>query len=697
MSDSDVNKLPLSSIEKMITPPDSGIKEKKNEVDPDAFRKAMQRKKTDADQHSKNKHELEESQAKKQGQEELSKDKTSDKKDPSPYSIQKSDSPFEKRTPRPKTPPVSPPANSPTSKTVINPDHINTNDDFSLSIDHLPESESSPTRPLVKSDVTILEGSKPPSPPEKETAQPEKKPLLSTHPEVEQEQDLKTFQKAPSPPPSPLEEKAPLASKEPEQKTSPEIAPKNPAQKEPIKTASPIETPRAPKSQESQKEPIKDSTPIERPKEPTPKEVQKEPVKDSTPIEKPKSPELQEMQKEPIKDATPIEKPKSPELQETQKEPAKDSPPIEKSKKEKAPAPKTNTTPIDTPKEPALKKEQKEPIKDSTPIEKPKLETAKEPKTNTTPIEKPKEPTPQEVQKAPEKSTTLIEKPKGPIQEEPKEPVKEVSKTEKKEIKAPPSSVAPNKTEKPTEAIQAEPSKTEKNTTSAKEIKEAPPSEEEKAQEPETDTIQDNPSLEKEAATSLPIQPNIKETKKASSREGTSETEEISETKSPMDLPVSETKEQQEDKQEEDDGLKDGPINFFSFTPGTESVFNTSSPCFVTLPSQVLELFERMVGVITVMEMMTDVKETTIQLNQPEFSSSVFFGSQITIVEFSHAPKIYNIRFEGSEEAVRLFEAHKKELEKSFTENDSDFSVHLIETSLRPPEKVGEEKQGKNR
>ncbi|MBS0627608.1 MAG: hypothetical protein JSS09_05295, partial [Verrucomicrobia bacterium] len=97
-------------------------------------------------------------------------------------------------------------------------------------------------------------------------------------------------------------------------------------------------------------------------------------------------------------------------------------------------------------------------------------------------------------------------------------------------------------------------------------------------------------------------------------------------------------------------------------------------------------LFERIVGVITVLQTKPGSSKTTLNLNQPQFASSIFFGSQITIEECDSAPKEFNIRFCGSEQAVKNFTAHKQELEaalaKGFEQKKLHFKVHQIETDL---------------
>lgn len=111
----------------------------------------------------------------------------------------------------------------------------------------------------------------------------------------------------------------------------------------------------------------------------------------------------------------------------------------------------------------------------------------------------------------------------------------------------------------------------------------------------------------------------------------------------------------------------------------------TGSPTGVPayLSPQVYALFERMVGVITVMSQ-TDVKETTITLNSPEFASSIFFGSQIIIQEYATAPLQYNIQITGNPDAVKVFEGSAQDLLASLNSGQYKFRINRLDIGERP-------------
>lgn len=135
--------------------------------------------------------------------------------------------------------------------------------------------------------------------------------------------------------------------------------------------------------------------------------------------------------------------------------------------------------------------------------------------------------------------------------------------------------------------------------------------------------------------------------------------------------------------------LEDNPLKLAE--PQSSFLFSTpidtsSSNNLHRLSSDLYALFERIVGVVTLLQTKTGISQTTLNLNQPQFASSIFFGSQITIEEWDSAPKEFNIRFSGTEQAVKAFTEHKQELETALTDGFETkrfrFKVHRVETDL---------------
>jgi hypothetical protein len=121
-------------------------------------------------------------------------------------------------------------------------------------------------------------------------------------------------------------------------------------------------------------------------------------------------------------------------------------------------------------------------------------------------------------------------------------------------------------------------------------------------------------------------------------------------------------------------------------------------PSYPNISPQLQELFDRMVGVMTVMNM-SGITETVITLNSPQFASSVFFGTQIIIQEFSTAPQAFNIQLNGEPQAVALFQGSADDLMAAFQAGNYNFRVNRLETGYladRPLFKRKEKASGEN-
>ncbi|MBS0648649.1 MAG: hypothetical protein JSS10_05430 [Verrucomicrobia bacterium] len=112
---------------------------------------------------------------------------------------------------------------------------------------------------------------------------------------------------------------------------------------------------------------------------------------------------------------------------------------------------------------------------------------------------------------------------------------------------------------------------------------------------------------------------------------------------------------------------------------------SATAPGYTSLNSEMLALFEKMVGQITIMLEPNGPTETTINLNSPEYAKSMFYGAQIKIKEYSTAPRAYNIEFYSTERNNRFFRKNIPSLRAAF-QGEKRFSIHTIETSLLPEE-----------
>jgi len=104
------------------------------------------------------------------------------------------------------------------------------------------------------------------------------------------------------------------------------------------------------------------------------------------------------------------------------------------------------------------------------------------------------------------------------------------------------------------------------------------------------------------------------------------------------------------------------------------------------LSPQIEAIFEKMASMMIVMSSSGDV-ETTLFLDNPHFASSLFFGTQITIREFTTAPKAFNIEITSFSPAISAIESCKNALLSSFRNGNFNFSVHRFDTHIQNEER----------
>ncbi|HEY2810744.1 MAG TPA: hypothetical protein VGJ00_05095 [Rhabdochlamydiaceae bacterium] len=112
----------------------------------------------------------------------------------------------------------------------------------------------------------------------------------------------------------------------------------------------------------------------------------------------------------------------------------------------------------------------------------------------------------------------------------------------------------------------------------------------------------------------------------------------------------------------------------------TSSVASTAA--LSPLSVEVEALFEKMAATMLVMTSSGE-QETTLFLDGSQFSSSPFFGTRITIKEFSTAPKVFNVEIALQQAALHLLAAHTGSLLAAFESNRFAFSVHRLTTELQ--------------
>lgn len=127
------------------------------------------------------------------------------------------------------------------------------------------------------------------------------------------------------------------------------------------------------------------------------------------------------------------------------------------------------------------------------------------------------------------------------------------------------------------------------------------------------------------------------------------------------------------------------PINLAPPSP-------SPAPSASYLSPEVHELFQTMIGLVMIKQINSDTggsSEMEIALNNPEYSSSKFFGLTIKITEFKSAPGAYNIELVGSASQTQLLEQEKRKLISALNDNrySLPFTVNRLEVSLKKEDK----------
>jgi len=97
--------------------------------------------------------------------------------------------------------------------------------------------------------------------------------------------------------------------------------------------------------------------------------------------------------------------------------------------------------------------------------------------------------------------------------------------------------------------------------------------------------------------------------------------------------------------------------------------------------AQVMQLYNKLIDKLIYIAK-EGIQKTTFYLDTTAFDSSILRGAQITITEYSTAPKIFNIRFSADPKAVAFFELHAAELQNALNNGGYRFDINRIDTSL---------------
>jgi hypothetical protein len=121
----------------------------------------------------------------------------------------------------------------------------------------------------------------------------------------------------------------------------------------------------------------------------------------------------------------------------------------------------------------------------------------------------------------------------------------------------------------------------------------------------------------------------------------------------------------------------------FVFSSVSSNLSKTAATVQHLLAPEIGVIFEKMASSMIVMSSSGEV-ETTLFLDNP---SSIFFGTKITIREFSTAPKAFNVEITSFTPAINAIEPCKNDLLSAFQNGNFNFSIHRFETYIHHEER----------
>ncbi len=98
-------------------------------------------------------------------------------------------------------------------------------------------------------------------------------------------------------------------------------------------------------------------------------------------------------------------------------------------------------------------------------------------------------------------------------------------------------------------------------------------------------------------------------------------------------------------------------------------------------PAEAIEFLDRLCSEMLVTQTETS-SQTTFVLESEQFAGSSFYGAEITIEEFSTAPKLFNVSIKASDLAVTIIQTHLAGLLNLLEKRDFSFGINRIDTSL---------------
>jgi hypothetical protein len=148
------------------------------------------------------------------------------------------------------------------------------------------------------------------------------------------------------------------------------------------------------------------------------------------------------------------------------------------------------------------------------------------------------------------------------------------------------------------------------------------------------------------------------------------------------------SREKSKDRDEKKESELSAPAPTAPIVPFTPTPI-APTPAYASLPPQVYELFEKMMGLMTI-EQNSGVTTTTVTVSMKD---SVFNGAQIILDHYSTAPNAFNVTIAGSPQAQELISANMVSLVASFEQSKLAFQINLRSPILLEEHQVTKRKK----
>ncbi|MCX6987809.1 MAG: hypothetical protein NT065_06630 [Chlamydiae bacterium] len=143
----------------------------------------------------------------------------------------------------------------------------------------------------------------------------------------------------------------------------------------------------------------------------------------------------------------------------------------------------------------------------------------------------------------------------------------------------------------------------------------------------------------------------------------------------------------------DEDASKKNPIGAHAFIPTPINLYcNEADTKAYHNTQEIAAIFEK-IGAEMILIHNEGCVQTTLYCKDEFLDSSLFHDMEITIEEFTSAPKVFNINIKAGPQAIELLSVRIEEFMKLFQERKFGFSIHRIDTELSAAKPLFSRKQ----